>query len=270
MRYGMMIAAMAFAMAVGLVLPAQAKDKIAANTPVQVMIIGTFHMANPGRDMHDAKAPDVLLPKYQAELQAIAERLARFHPTLVDVEWPDELVQKRYADYLNGTLKPSHNEVVQIGFRLAKIAGIRAVQGIDSDGDFPYEPVEAYAKAHGQEAILKYANDQTEAMVQAQSRLLREKGITAMLRRLNDPAKLVGDNIFYPLMLRVGSGNDQPGAALLTAWNGRNFRICAHLVQRSKPGDHIVVLFGAGHELLLRQCIQQSPGFKLVEPNDYL
>jgi len=30
------------------------------------------------------------------------------------------------------------------------------------------------------------------------------------------------------------------------------------------------VFYGSGHAFLLRQCIQETPGFVLVEPNDYL
>jgi hypothetical protein len=35
-------------------------------------------------------------------------------------------------------------------------------------------------------------------------------------------------------------------------------------------GDRIVVIYGAGHEFLLRRCIREMPGYKLVEANDYL
>jgi hypothetical protein len=96
------------------------------------------------------------------------------------------------------------------------------------------------------------------------------QGIRSTLRLTNSPAWLVKVNAVYPLMLRVGGGDDQPGAALLKAWHGPNFRICANLVQHAKLRGRIVVFIGAGHELLLRQCISQSPGFKLVEPNNYL
>jgi len=50
----------------------------------------------------------------------------------------------------------------------------------------------------------------------------------------------------------------------------RNFLICANLVEQSKPGDRIVVLYGFGHAFLLRQCVTETPAFKLVEPNAYL
>ncbi|HEY0302433.1 MAG TPA: DUF5694 domain-containing protein [Rhizomicrobium sp.] len=38
----------------------------------------------------------------------------------------------------------------------------------------------------------------------------------------------------------------------------------------SRPGDRIVVFYGAGHAFLLRQCVAGTPGFALVEPNAYL
>ena len=71
-------------------------------------------------------------------------------------------------------------------------------------------------------------------------------------------------------MLRVGGGGEQPGAELLTQWYRRNFLICANLIQAAKPGDRMVVFYGAGHAFLLRQCVQETPGFVLVEPNAYL
>jgi len=99
---------------------------------------------------------------------------------------------------------------------------------------------------------------------------LAEKGIAGELRFLNDPVRLAHDNDFYRVLLHVGAGAEQPGAELLTAWYSRNFQICARLLQLSAPGDRVVVLFGWGHSFLLRQCVQETPGLRLAEPNDYL
>jgi len=258
------------AIAAMLAVPAWAADRLDLSNPTDVMIVGVFHMANPNHDLHDFDAPDVLLPEYQAELETIVRHLGRFHPTMVDVERAPGTVEKKYGAYRAGALKPSRDEVVQLGFRLAKLVGLKSVQGINHMAAFPYGPVEAYAKAHGQSYILTYANGQVAAMIAHANGLLRMKGIRATLRLMNEPTWLARLNASYPLELRVGGGDDQPGAALLKAWYGRNFRICANLVQHAKPGGRIVVIYGAGHALLLRQCIAQSPGFKLVEPDDYL
>ena len=243
---------------------------VAPEPPVKVMIVGVFHMSNPGHDIHNMKADDVLAPGRQAEIEAVTSALAKFRPTRVAAEWPAELVAERYPKYLAGTLPPSRNEVVQLGFRLAKTAGLKTAYGIDVDGDFPYRELEAYAKAHGQSALLEAINAVIEESMQSLQRTLTERGISAALRSLNDPEKVKNDNAFYRNALRIGSGTAQPGVDLLTAWYKRNFLICANLIQLSKPGDRIVVFYGSGHAFLLRQCVAETPGFELVEPNDLL
>src|SRR3954470_19355584 len=113
-----------------LALPVQAKQP----APVEVMVLGTFHMSNPGHDLHNQKVPDVLAAEQQAQLAKVAESLAAFKPNRIDVEWDKATVEERYPKFLAGTLPPSRNEVVQVGFRLGKLTGA-AVEGIDADGD---------------------------------------------------------------------------------------------------------------------------------------
>lgn len=241
-----------------------------AAEPVSIVIVGGFHMSNPGHDLHNTTVDDMLAPKRQSEIAAVTDALARFRPTLVAVEWPSDIVDQRYASYLKGTLAPSHNEVVQLGFRLAKTARLKSVAGIDVDGDFPYDAVTAYAKAHGKDEVLAMANAQIETSVRMEDDRLAHGSVGDELRLLNDPALIKDGNAFYRMMLTIGGGTEQPGAELLAQWYRRNFLICANLVQRAKPGDHVVVFFGSGHSFLLRQCVSEMPGYKLVEANDYL
>lgn len=252
-----------------LLLAAAPVSAAPAPKPVEVMIVGGFHMSNPGRDLHNVAADDMLAPKRQAEIAAVNAALARFHPTVVAAEWDAETVAKRYPAYLDGSLKPSKNEVVQLGFRLAKTSGAKMI-GVDVETDFPYEPVQAYAKAHGQDAVLEAADALVVKKVAEEQRLVDHSSVSAVLRYLNDPVRLKDDNAWYRSVLRIGGGADQPGAALLTAWYGRNFQICANLIQAVKPGDRMVVFYGSGHAFLLRQCVQETPGLKLVEPNAFL
>ena len=237
--------------------------------PVEVMVVGVFHMSNPGHDIHNLTVDDVLEPKRQGEIAALTEALARFKPTKVGVEWPADLVAERYKQYLAGTLSPSRNEVVQLGFRLAKTAGAQ-VYSLDADGDFPYERLKNFAETRGFSALLDEMNAKVQRDVDEQARLLAQKGVSADLRFLNDPAHLKNDNAFYRSLLRIGLDGDQPGADLTASWYHRNFLICANLLQLAKPADRIVIFFGSGHAFLLRQCVTETPGFKLIEPNDYL
>src|SRR2546430_10594689 len=134
---------------------------------VKVMIVGVFHMSNPGHDIHNLKADDVLAPGRQAEIEAVTAALAKFRPTKVAAEWPADLVAERYPKYLAGTLPPSRNEVVQLGFRLAKTAGLKTADGIDVDGDFPYRELDEWAKAHGKSALLESQGAAIEASMQS-------------------------------------------------------------------------------------------------------
>ncbi len=236
---------------------------------VEVMVVGVFHMSNPGHDIHNLKVDDVLEPKRQAEIALVTDALARFKPTKIGVEWPADIVAERYRQYLTGTLPASRNEVVQLGFRLGKAAGAE-VYSLDADGDFPYERLKNFAETRGFSGLLDEQNAAVQRQVDEQARLLAQKGVSADLRFLNDPARLVGDNVYYRSMLRIGLGGDQPGADLVSSWYHRNLLICANLLQLAKPGDRFVIFFGSGHAFLLRQCVTETPGFKLVEPNDYL
>ena len=246
----------------------------AAAPPVEVMIVGTFHMDNPGHDLHNMKVDDVLTEKRQKELVEVAERLMRFKPNVVMVESQRRdagaATLPRYRQYLAGTLEPSRNEIVQVGFRLAKAAGLKEAYGIDVDGDFPYEDVQKFAGAHGQAAILKDEGDKVDAWLKEASDLLAASSIGATLRYFNRPGQIALDNGFYQDMLQIGRLDEQPGAALVAAWNKRNFEICGRMIQLLHPADRAVVLYGSGHAFLLRQCVAQTPGFKLVEPNAYL
>lgn len=260
MRLSLAIAALAALIAV----PARADE------PIKVMIVGMVHLNNPGQDEMNISVDDVLTGKRQAEIAAVNEGLARFAPTKIAVEWPQDITAERYARYLAGTLEPSRNEVVQIGFRLAKTMGHGKVFAIDADGDWPFDTVEAYAKAHGQTAYIDAAMADLRDMVAATQKIVDTGTIGAVLRQANEPTRFAADNGFYRGLLRVGGGAEQPGALLLAAWQKRNDLICANLVQLAKSGDRIVVLFGSGHGFLLRQCVSEMPGFELVEPADYL
>ena len=241
-----------------------------AAEPAQLLVVGTYHMSNPGADLANVRADDVLAAPRQKQIEAVVEALARFKPNRVFVEWPAELVNERYAKYRAGTLGPSRNEVVQLGFRLARRERLDAVNGVDVDGDFPFDKVQAWAKAHGRaadlDAMLEEAKHETERINELQARAT----IGGVLHEMNKPAALARNWSFYPQLLSFGAGDDQPGAALLSAWIARNNAICARIVQALKPGERAVVFFGQGHIPPLKRCLEEAPGVRLRDPLDYL
>lgn len=245
-----------------------------AAEPVQVMVLGSYHFANPGQDVANVKADDVLLPARQAQLRDVAAGLAKFKPTRVAVEEDaDELPQRAlpiYRAYLAGERRDQRNEMDQIAFRVAKSQGLAEVYGIDADGDFPFEAVQQYAKAHGQGEALQRMLDELNAQTREFEAAQARSTIGQLLRTMNDPARIRRDHAFHMVALRFGQAADQPGAALAAGWYARNLGICARLSQVVRPGDRVLVVYGAGHNYLLRHCVEATPGWQLVEANDYL
>lgn len=249
---------------------ASAGSSNAQSPPTRVMVVGLFHFDNPGRDLFNARVDDVLAPRRQAEIEHLTRALARFEPDSVLVEWPAGTTDERYAQYRDGTLPPSRNEVVQLGFRLAAERGLSRVHGIDVPGEFPFDAVQAFAVKSDRAAELGAIMKDIGVEVEDLSRRIEKQDFTAVLRHMNQPERLLRGHGVYMRMLRFGQGDEQPGAALVSAWYARNLAICARLVQTVPAGGRAVVFYGEGHAWLLRRCIVETPGFELVEPNDYL
>jgi hypothetical protein len=236
----------------------------------QVMLVGTYHFSNPGKDINNVKAVDVLTAERQQELRKVVASLAKFAPTKVAVEWPAQVVQERYPKFRDGQLPESRNEVVQLGFRLARERSLPAVLGLDVEGDFPFEAVAAWAEKHGRKNEIDAVMAAGAKAVAHISSLQDQTSIGGVLRDLNTQESIASNHSFYPPMLTIGSGDDQPGVKLLAAWYERNLAICARLLQQLAPGDRIVVFYGQGHIYLLQQCLREQPGVQLVDPLKYL
>ncbi|MCH9651528.1 MAG: hypothetical protein K0U98_25095 [Deltaproteobacteria bacterium] len=267
-----------------LVALASAGATSAAEKAVQVMVLGSYHMDNPGRDVHNLEADDVLTPKRQNELEELVTRLARFQPTKIAVEVPfsssgDDGAKDRkhsgfldrYQDYLQGEMEPNRNEVVQVGFRLAKKLGHPRLYGIDAPGPFPYGALSAWAQEHGQRQRLDDSRKVAEAFLKEMGDLLKENSIRECFSVFNTPEFALRTHQSYiEYFAPIGEGEEYPGADLVEGWYGRNLRIFVNLGRIAEPGDRILVLYGAGHSYYLRQLTLEAPGFELVEPVPYL
>lgn len=246
--------------------------------PIQVMVVGVYHFDNPGLDLNNLQADDVLAPARQRELENLTTALAAFRPTRIMVEHvapSTDLLDERYPAFTPGMLASERNETMQIGFRLAWRLGLRQVFAIDEQpgpGEpdyFPFEAVQASAARNGQNAILEAANAPVAAWSREFSQRQRTSSIPALLAEVNAPGFL-GGNSFYYRTLPIGDTNDQPGAVMNAMWYLRNAKIFGKLMHAARPGDRIVVIFGSGHNYWLRHFASETPGFRNVDPEPYL
>jgi len=232
----------------GLTMPCIAQDAC-ANKP-QVLILGTYHMANPGRDMYNMQVDDVRSPQRQMELAQLADVLAKFAPTKIAIEAdPDsERVPAAYKDYVAGKHELTQNEIEQIGFRLAKQLGHTQLYPIDVEGDFPFQRVIDYAKATGRSADLDKLMSSTGQIVAAQNDYIKSHTVLQSLLYMNSPAQVAAGDTFYLQLAPYGEAGDYAGPDLLGAWYTRNIRIYGNMAKLiQKPTDRILVLYGAGH-----------------------
>ncbi|HYD26877.1 DUF5694 domain-containing protein [Brevundimonas sp.] len=248
--------------------------------PVEVMIVGAYHMGNPGQDLHNARIDSVTTPEKQAELEAVAEGLARFRPTAVAVERiagdQSTLLDQRYPGFTPADLLTNPDERVQLGYRLAHRLGLERVYAIDEqdrEGQpsyFPFEDVQNWAAANGGGERLGAMHGEVAAMLAELERRQATDSVAQLLTRINAPERVRRDQGFYARLMSFGAGDDQPGAVLNARWYARNAQIFARLLQVARPGDRIVVIYGSGHNYWLRQMVETTPGFRLVEPAGYL
>ncbi|MDP3801291.1 DUF5694 domain-containing protein [Brevundimonas sp.] len=265
---------------VALALPAAAMAQTPDPAPIEVMVLGTYHMGNPGQDLHNARIDSVTTPAKQAELEAVAEALARFRPTAVAIERvardQSDMLDHRYRAFTSADLLTDPDERVQVGYRLAHRLGLQRVYAIDEqdrEGQpswFPFEDVQAWAEANGRSPALGTMHEQVATMIGEMETRQRTDTVSGVLRWMNTPESAASGQTFYTALLAFGAGDAQPGAILNGRWYTRNALIFARLMQAAKPGDRIVIVYGAGHSYWLRQFVQTTPGFRLVEANDYL
>lgn len=240
-----------------------------AAEPARVLLLGSYHMANPGQDRINVEAADVLTPERQAQLQSVVDRLARFEPNRVAVEWSAEQASAAYAKYLDDTLPESRHEAVQIGFRLARQVGAQEVHGIDVPGPFPMDAVMAYAAETGQIGEIQAELGKVMAETTELS-ALSATDIPAALRRANDRQFLAGGHALYMGLMRYGAGERQPGVDVMAAWTTRNLGMCARLVQQLDAGDRAVLVVGISHIEPIRECLRVMPGVEVEDAVDYL
>ncbi len=229
-------------------------------------MLGTYHMSNPGRDVHNMQADDVQSPKRQQEIAQLIEVLKKFHPTKIAIEADvgSQRVEQEYSDYLAGKYTLSRNEIDQIGYRLAKELGHHAVYPVDESGDFPYKRVANYAKANGMTEKFDALDASGDRLAKEQDDFRRSHSVLEMLEYMNSDSKAAEGIASYYAYVPYGDPDDYAGPDLLAAWYQRNIRIYHNIVKLiESPNERILVLYGAGHLVWLQQDIANDATVRL-------
>jgi hypothetical protein len=230
----------------------------------EILVLGTYHMANPGHDIHNMQADDVLAPKRQQEIAQLIEVLKKFHPTKIAIESVGNYRVKQYSDYVAGQYTLSSNEIEQIGFRLAKELGHHTIYPVDEDGDFPWEPLVNYAKANGLGEKFDAIEARNAAQVKDDDNFLRSHAVLETLQYMNSDSMAARGIASYYAYVPYGDRFDYAGPNLLAAFYQRNIHIYHNIVKLiESPSDRILVIYGAGHLGWLQQDVSNDPTVRL-------
>ncbi len=242
------------------------------------MVLGTYHMANPGRDLINLEADDVLAPRRQREIEELVRRLEAFRPTKiaveVDLQHQNE-IDERYRAYREGRRRLDRSEVEQIGFRLAKALGHPRVYAVDWFRDEPADPETvdflAFAREHGQQSLLDALFAEGERHIAKEKAILEQGTVSDLLRFINHPSALRKGHRAYFTIALIGEGDRYPGAEWVQSWYGRNLKIFVNLTRLvDSPDERILLVIGAGHVYLLQQFARESGFFRVESPLRYL
>jgi pheromone shutdown protein TraB len=185
----------------------------------------------------------------------------------VAVEIPygrDSVSNSLYQRYLGGTHALDRTEMQQLGFRIAKAAGLPRIHGVDYDLDVNLASVMVWAVTHGQPELATAAQSLSARLLSEADSMMRHATVSEIIGALNS-ARADSAHGIYLAALRVGADTSYPGATAAARWYERNLKIASNILRViDSPTDRVLVIIGAAHGPILRELLERVPGVRLV------
>jgi len=248
------------------------------NTPVndatpQIALLGTFHFAG-SNDLLSMKIEDLATEKRQKEIQELVDKIKKFNPTkvILEYEFGKTRLDSLYQLYRKGEHTLTINERQQIGFRLAKQLGHEHIYVADHIADLPFGELMQLIEATGQMDDFNgvIGNIQQNVMV-PQKTFYDTHNLSEFFVMMNaDVYDKDNRGSYFQYLMKYDTKDNNVGVRIATAWWGRNFQIMSNIDRIIEPGDRAFVLFGQGHTSILKPFYQDRTDVQYVEIEDYL
>ena len=233
----------------------------------QILLLGMFHLDQPANgDLIRPVIFDVASERRQQEVKEVVVRLNRFQPTCIALETSPERIsdlQHTYDTYQHES-DLTENERQQIGFRLARMAGLAQLHGIDWNEIVPGVPDLGIVRSHHPEAfetIVTAEMKRTEQLENAMEQL----SFSEWLDRLHAEETIAASAKVYDQIEQLENGR----IWIECYWHARNQKIADRLLQLAQTTERIVCLYGAAHLPLLRQYLNESNQVVVMTWNDW-
>ncbi len=251
------------------------KGQTTVSKKTEVLLLGTFHFANPGLDVAKFEDANILSAKRQKEVEELVAKLKQFKPDKIFIEVPVSS-QKRYDSlfnaYKNGAHKLSASESQQVGFRLAKECGLSTLICADfTSVSFPMDSVMKIMMANQQMDMLQYLQGTMQKEQNDFNEQLKTKTIRQILMDGNTESvykKLAG---MYYFFLKAGDKNNHAGSFLASEQWRRNMYIYGNILKNLDGKEKkILVLYGATHVAMLNEMLKYNEEMNLVMASEIL
>lgn len=183
----------------------------------------------------------------------------------MEIPWGrDSTSNALYRRYLQGSHVLDRTEMQQLGFRVAKLARLPRVCGVDHPLDVNLAGVMVWALTHGQPEVATAAQQLGAWLVAEADSVMKHATVGEILAALNSGRADSAHGI-YMAALRVGADTSYLGAVTTARWYERNLRIASNVLRAiDSPGDRVLVSIGAAHGPIPRDIIEGAPGVSVV------
>lgn len=240
-----------------------------AKQPTELMLMGTFHFANPGLDTVKSKTINVMTQPSQDYLKKLSKRISEFKPTMVLLEFNPkntDKINQEYQKYLKGEFQLPSNEIYQVGFRVAKHSGIKQLGSLDERSvGWKAEALFEYMK--NKDSVAQAEFDQIIKEVTEQTNKNHSQlALKHLLEIANDETyDRINKNIYLATNAVAVADGEFYGADASASWWHRNFRIYAKIQYQAQKHQRIFALAGQGHTAILKDFIEIDEKIKAID-----
>ena len=255
----------------------QPEGTLETSDKIKVLNVATFHFGYTS----DANKVDFDEEdrKTQEEIRALSKMLAEFKPTIICIEnhpQYDAEINRVYQEYLNdpSQLNTNYGERSMVAFDVARLNNVSQLYGIDSYMDYNYLIGEQIVNTIDSATYRDYMNNpfKDSPELAELDKNFDNLPLLEKLRFYNHPKVLdFNININADNLLYVGTEDGFEGADEAAKFYQRNLRIYSNLnrIPMTKD-DRVFILMGAAHASFLRELLERSPKFEMVNTLDYL
>ncbi|QSE98968.1 DUF5694 domain-containing protein [Fulvivirga lutea] len=264
-----------------------AVNKAIENLPPQltkykhkVMVLGTFHFnrSGDGSDVVAKNHLDISTNESQNQIEVLTDSIVHnYQPTIIAVEWLPKYqptIDTLYNYYLYNNWELKTNEAFQLGFRIAKKAGLNKVHCIDNRPPQPETVVsvddwEAYGDSLDQMSIWQEYDQVNKTYNTYMDSLLTKLSLKEYLSLINSSEVLKRNKMLWLTgLVNLGYGDKYIGADLTRHWYRRNTRLFVNTRNLCKTDEErVLIIYGQAHKWILDELFEASPEFDVVQPN---